>query len=122
MTRGQKGCRPIDTPVVECTGATKRFNTAVAVDRVSFALKPGEILSILGPSGCGKTTMLRLIAGFEALDEGEVRVQGRLVSSPIDHEPPERRNVGMVFQDYALFPHLDVAQNIVFGLTSGPTS
>ena len=106
----------MSSPVVECVGATKRYGEVLAVDRVGLTLEPGEILSILGPSACGKTTMLRLIAGFELLDEGEVRIQGRLVSTPQNHIPPERRNVGMVFQEYALFPHLTVAQNISFGL------
>ncbi len=103
-------------PLVECVGVTKRFDGVAVVDRVSLALEPGEILSILGPSGCGKTTTLRLIAGFERADEGEVRIQGRLVSAVGTQVPPERRNVGMVIQEYALFPHLRVAQNIVFGL------
>ena len=106
--------------VVECVGASKRFDSVLAVDRVSFALQPGEILSILGPSGCGKTTLLRLVAGFEALDDGEVRIQGGLVSTRSAHVPPERRNVGMVIQEYALFPHLTVAQNISFGLSKLP--
>ena len=104
-------------PVVECVGASKRFDTVVAVDSVSFTLQQGEILSILGPSGCGKTTTLRLIAGFESLDEGEIRIQDGLISTPKVHVPPERRNVGMVFQDYSLFPHRTVSQNIMFGLT-----
>ena len=105
------------TPVVECIGATKRFDGVSAVDRVNFALEPGEILSILGPSGGGKTTLLRLIAGFETLDEGEIRIRGRLVATPDMDVPPERRAVGMVFQEYTLFPHLTVAQNILFGLS-----
>ena len=103
-------------PVVQCVDATKRFGEVVAIDRVSFVLAPGEILSVLGPSGCGKTTLLRAIAGFETLEHGEIRIQDRLVSSPAVHVPPERRQVGMVFQDYSLFPHLTVAQNVRFGL------
>ena len=86
------------------------------VDRVSFILRQGEILSILGPSGCGKTTMLRLLAGFESPDEGEISIQGRTVSGSSVHAPPNHRNVGMVFQEYALFPHKTVAENITFGL------
>jgi iron(III) transport system ATP-binding protein len=77
---------------------------------------PGNLLALLGPSGCGKTTTLRLIAGLEALDAGSVEIAGRVVAGPGRHEPPERRRVGMVFQDYALFPHLTVARNIGFGL------
>lgn len=107
-------------PVIECIEATKRFGDTLAVDRVSFSLDPGEILSILGPSGCGKTTMLRLIAGFEGLDGGEIRIQGRRVSTPRANVSPEGRNVGMVFQEYSLFPHLNVAQNVLFGLSGLP--
>ena len=103
-------------PVVECRGLTKRYGDVRAVDGVSFALRPGEVVSILGPSGCGKTTMLRLIAGFEVPDDGEVSLQGETVSSRRLHVPPDRRNVGMVFQEYALFPHKSVAGNVSFGL------
>jgi iron(III) transport system ATP-binding protein len=102
--------------VVQIADATKRFGSTTAVDHVSFELEPGEKLAVLGASGCGKTTLLRLIAGFEAPDEGEVRVAGKLVSGGGALVPPEDRNVGMVFQEYALFPHLSVAQNISFGL------
>ncbi|MCI0438839.1 MAG: ABC transporter ATP-binding protein, partial [Chloroflexi bacterium] len=104
------------SPQVQCEGVTKRFGDVLAVDGVSFALEQGRILSILGPSGCGKTTLLRLIAGFESVDAGEIRIRGSLASSPTSHAPPERRNVGMVFQEYALFPHMTVAQNVAFGL------
>ena len=103
-------------PVVLCDGVTKRYIDVVAVDDIGFALEPGEILSILGPSGCGKTTLLRLIAGFEIADAGEIRIGGRLVSSPSNMVTPDKRNVGMVFQEYALFPHMTVAQNVAFGL------
>ena len=106
----------MNAPVVECVDATKRFDSVAAVDGVSFTLAPGELLSILGPSGCGKTTLLRLIAGFDSLDRGEIKIQGWQVSTTHGQAPPESRNVGMVFQDYALFPHLTVAQNISFGL------
>lgn len=106
----------MNEPLVHCTRISKRFSGVVAADDVSFSLQPGEILSILGPSGCGKTTLLRLIAGFETVDSGEITIQGRLVSAESIHEPPDRRNVGMVFQEYALFPHMTVAQNISFGL------
>ena len=103
-------------PLIKCRGVTKRFGDVVALDDVSLRLMPGEILSILGASGCGKTTLLRIIAGFEAVDDGELYLQSNLVSGAGHHQPPERRNIGMVFQEYALFPHMTVAQNIEFGL------
>ena len=102
--------------VIQTRGLTKHFGDTLAVDNVGFDLEPGEILSILGPSGCGKTTLLRLIAGFEVPGAGEISVQGRLVSDPSVHVPPEHRRVGMVFQEYALFPHMTVGQNVAFGL------
>ena len=83
---------------------------------LSFALEPGQIGCLLGPSGCGKSTVLRAIAGFEKISRGEIRIERRIVSSPVVHVPPQHRGVGMVFQDYALFPHLNVADNIRFGL------
>ena len=104
-------------PLLECRGVTKRFGDVVAVDGVDLQLMPGEVLSILGASGCGKTTLLRLIAGFEALDDGQIsHSAGTSLSDARQHLPPERRNIGMVFQEYALFPHLTVAQNVAFGL------
>lgn len=87
------------------------------VQEVSFELQTGQIGCLLGPSGCGKTTLLRAIAGFEKASGGEVLLRGRVVSQEKQHTPPEKRNVAVVFQDYALFPHLTVAQNIGFGLT-----
>ena len=83
---------------------------------LSFQLEHGRIGCLLGPSGCGKTTVLRCIAGFEPIADGEIRVDGKVVSSAHIHVPPERRRIGMVFQDYALFPHLKVGENIAFGL------
>lgn len=103
-------------PVVKCVEITKTYNDIVAVNRVSFMLYPGEILSVLGPSGCGKTTLLRMLAGFENLDHGKLFIQNELVGSNTKHLPPERRQLGMVFQEYSLFPHLTVRQNIGFGL------
>lgn len=90
-----------------------------AVNRVSFTLAAGELLGLLGPSGCGKTTLLRLIAGFEPLQQGRVVVAGQEIASATHSTPPEQRSIGMVFQDFALFPHLTLAQNVGFGL-QGP--
>ena len=92
------------------------FGDQVVVRGVSFALDRGAIGCLLGPSGCGKTTVLRCIAGFETVQHGAIRLDGRTVSAPGRLVPPEARRIGMVFQDYALFPHLTVADNIGFGL------
>jgi iron(III) transport system ATP-binding protein len=96
-------------------GVSKRFGEVVAVDAADFCVERGEFVALLGPSGCGKTTLLRLIAGFERPDAGTVAIGGRHVAGGT-WVPPERRHVGMVFQDYALFPHLTVAENLAFGL------
>ena len=90
----------------------KRFGTNVVVERASFTIEEGELFTLLGPSGCGKTTLLRLIAGFYAPDAGEVRFDDRVVNTV----PPHERGIGMVFQNYALWPHMTVAQNIAYGL------
>lgn len=91
-----------------------------AVQDVSFGLQQGEILALVGPSGCGKTTTLRLIAGLERPDAGEIFIAGRMVAGSGGFVPPEQRGVGMVFQDHALFPHLTVRENIAFGLRGTP--
>ena len=111
---------PDDNPVVlELTDVTCSYDTgSPAVERISFLARKGDIICLLGPSGCGKTTTLRAIAGFEPVASGEIRVNGNVVSTTGRHVPPERRRVGMVFQDYALFPHLTVRDNVGFGLTS----
>ena len=103
-------------PVVECVGVSKRFGATQAVNDVSLALEAGRVLALVGPSGCGKTTLLRLIAGFETPDAGSISVEGRLVAASGAWLPPEQRHVGMVFQDYALFPHMTVEENVGFGL------
>jgi iron(III) transport system ATP-binding protein len=102
--------------MVHLRGLTKRFGAITAVSEAELCVDRGEFLALLGPSGCGKTTLLRLIAGFERPDAGEVWVEGRLVAGAGTWTTPERRRVGFVFQDYALFPHLTVAENVGFGL------
>lgn len=104
--------------VVEVRDLTKSYQDPAhpAVDDLSLTIERGETVALLGPSGCGKTTLLRLIAGFEAPDAGTVRVEDRIVSGPNVFTAPEQRRIGFVFQDYALFPHLDVIGNVAFGL------
>ena len=105
------------TPLVlEITGLVKRYKGVAVVDGIDLALRQNEILSILGPSGCGKTTTLRLIAGFEEPDVGTVEIGGQMMSRPGRCQPPEKRRVGMVFQDGVLFPHMSVGDNIGFGV------
>ncbi len=101
---------------LELAGLTKRYSAVPVVKDISLAIDKGQLVCLLGPSGCGKTTTLRLIAGFLEPDDGEIRVGGRRVSSPQASEPPERRNMSMIFQSYALWPHLTVFENIVYGL------
>jgi iron(III) transport system ATP-binding protein len=97
-------------------GVSKRFGAVQAVSDAQLCVERGELVSLLGPSGCGKTTLLRLVAGFEQPDEGEVRLGDRIVAGPSTWVSPERRRVGLVFQDYALFSHLTVSENIGFGI------
>ncbi len=109
----------VDTPrpVLEFHRVTCAYEpNRPAVRDISFSVQEGEILCLLGPSGCGKTTVLRAIAGFEPVRSGEILLSGQVVSSPSETVPTEERRVGMVFQEYALFPHLRVADNIAFGL------
>lgn len=101
---------------VRCDALSKRFGNINAVDRVTLSLEQGHILALLGPSGCGKTTTLRLLAGLETPDGGRIEIGGQTVFAPAINVAPEARGVGMVFQDLALFPHLNVQQNIAFGL------
>ncbi|MCK6405983.1 MAG: ABC transporter ATP-binding protein [Rhodocyclaceae bacterium] len=103
---------------LELAGIQQRYGTHVVVDDVSFAIETGSIACLLGPSGCGKTTLLRCIAGFEPVVAGAIHLEGETVSRAGFTRAPERRRIGMVFQDYALFPHLTVAGNIAFGLTA----
>jgi ABC-type Fe3+/spermidine/putrescine transport system ATPase subunit len=97
---------------IAVSGLTKRFGQNIVVNRVDFTIEEGELFTLLGPSGCGKTTLLRLIAGFYAPDEGEIRFNDRIVNDV----PPDARGIGMVFQNYALWPHMTVAENIGYGL------
>lgn len=108
----------VDKKVV-CQGLYKSFAGKMVVRNVHFQVAAGEILALVGPSGCGKTTTLRTIAGFETLDRGRIEIASQLVADEGWHLPPEKRRVGMVFQDYAIFPHLTVAQNVAFGLGRG---
>lgn len=104
--------------ILRLSEVSKHFRSSplLAVDNISFSLREGEILGLLGPSGCGKTTLLRMIAGFEKPSQGVIELGGRIVADEKTFIPPEKRNTGMVFQDYALFPHLTIAENIAFGL------
>ena len=99
-------------PHLELKNLTQRFGSQTALDGLNLSIEKGELISLLGPSGCGKTTTIRLIAGFLEPSRGSVWIDGRDVT-PF---PPEQRNIGVVFQSYALFPHLNVFQNVAFGL------
>jgi len=107
-------------PVLELDGFAKRYGSQDVIGDLSIAVRDGEILTLLGPSGCGKTTTLRLIAGLEAPNDGQVRLQGEIVSGDGQFVPPEDRDVGVVFQDFALFPHLTARENVAFGLQDRP--
>jgi len=109
----------MNPPAVICKNLNKSFGSLAVVKDVSFTVAPGSILALLGSSGCGKTTVLRLIAGFEQLDHGTIEIEGQLVTGDNVNIAPEKRRAGMVFQEYAIFPHLSLAQNIGFGLSGG---
>jgi putrescine transport system ATP-binding protein len=104
--------RPQDTPLLRLEGLAKKFGGVRAVDGVSLDIRAGEFFALLGPSGCGKTTLLRMLAGFETPDEGRILLNGRDIAQVLPHERP----VNMMFQSYALFPHLNVRDNVAFGL------
>ncbi|WP_299782936.1 ABC transporter ATP-binding protein [uncultured Roseobacter sp.] len=101
---------------LEIRNLRRVFDGRAVVDNVSIAIQPGQVTCLLGPSGCGKSTTLRMIAGVEMQDSGEIYVDGQLVCDTIFRLPPERREIGLMFQDFALFPHLSVADNVAFGL------
>lgn len=106
-----------DTPRLEVQALRRAFGGAPVVDDVSLRVAAGQVTCLLGPSGCGKSTTLRMIAGVEQPDAGIIRIDGRAVCGEGPTLPPEARSVGLMFQDFALFPHLTVAQNVAFGLT-----
>jgi iron(III) transport system ATP-binding protein len=99
---------------------TKRYAGVVSVDAIDLTVRHGEFVCLLGPSGCGKTTTLRMIAGLLEPDGGEIRVDGKVLSSPRSVVPPERRNMSMIFQSYAIWPHMTVRQNVAYGLKLKP--
>ncbi len=102
---------------LELTEVNCRFDGRLVVKDVSLSLRAGQVTCLLGPSGCGKSTTLRMIAGIEKLESGAIRIDGRVMSSADVHVPPEEREVGLMFQDFALFPHLSVTQNVAFSLS-----
>ena len=106
------------TPLLRVKDIHKRFSPqgAPVLDGVSFDAEEGELFALVGPSGCGKTTALRCVAGFERVDAGTIELRGKALAAPRVHAPPEQRGIGFVFQDYALFPHLTVLDNVRFGL------
>ena len=103
-------------PAVRLEGVSKRFGATVALDRLSLSVVRGECVGVLGPSGCGKSTLLRIVAGLERVDAGVVELEGTRTDDPKRRVPPEDRNVGLVFQEQALWPHMDVADNLNFVL------
>jgi len=103
-------------PALTLSGVGRQFGTVRALDHISLDVLPGEIICLVGHSGCGKTSLLRIIAGIDAPDEGKLTMGGRTLVGPLVFVEPEKRNIGVVFQDYALFPHLTVRENVLFGL------
>jgi iron(III) transport system ATP-binding protein len=106
--------------LLEFHNVSKRFGAVEAVSDATFRLEPGEIACLLGPSGCGKTTLLRIAAGIEAPDRGRLLFDGQEMAGPDRFVPPEKRNIGLMFQDFALFPHLSIIDNVAFGLKDLP--
>ena len=107
------------TPRLEIRNLRRSYGGRAVVDDVSLRIMPGQVTCLLGPSGCGKSTTLRMIAGVEMQDAGSIHVDGKLICDTVFRVPPERREIGLMFQDFALFPHLSVADNVGFGLRSG---
>lgn len=121
MTLQTTATYPPDAPAprLEIRNLMRRYNGRAVVDDVSLSIQPGQVTCLLGPSGCGKSTTLRIIAGVERQEQGEILLDGEVISGPGRNLPPERRGIGLMFQDFALFPHLSVADNVAFGLRSG---
>ncbi|MCB4768494.1 ABC transporter ATP-binding protein [Ancylobacter sp. Lp-2] len=107
---------PLSHAGLELRGICRRFGAVTALDDISLAVAPGEVVCLVGQSGCGKSSLLRVIAGIDPPDAGRVLLDGREIAGPDGHVEPEARNIGFMFQDYALFPHLNVIDNILFGL------
>ena len=105
-----------DVPKLELRHLTRQFDERSVVSDVSFSVAAGEVTCLLGPSGCGKSTTLHMIAGIEQPDDGEILVDGHVISDRHKRVPPEERHIGFMFQDFALFPHLTVIQNVAYGL------
>src|ERR1700686_4286298 len=112
LAKSEPDAEAADIPLLRIEGVGKSFGNFRAVDRLSLDIRAGEFFALLGPSGCGKTTLLRMLAGFETPDEGRILLDGKDIAKV----PPHQRPVNMMFQNYALFPHLDVRDNIAFGL------
>ena len=110
---------PQSSPRLFVDTLSRSFSGRKVVDGISLSVAAGQVTCLLGPSGCGKSTTLRMIAGVEHADEGRIVIDGLEVANGPRHLPPEKRSVGLMFQDFALFPHLTVADNVAFGLT-GP--
>jgi iron(III) transport system ATP-binding protein len=108
-------------PRLEVRNITRAFGGRAVVRDVSLTVMPGQVTCLLGPSGCGKSTTLRIIAGVDRPDTGEIRIDGKVISNPAIFVPPEKRGTGLMFQDFALFPHLSVFDNVAFGLTGSRT-
>ncbi len=106
----------LNTPRLEIRNLTRVYDGRVVVDDVSLSIQPGQVTCLLGPSGCGKSTTLRMIAGVDMQDSGQIYVDGALICDTVFRIPPERRQIGLMFQDFALFPHLSVFENVAFGL------
>ncbi len=108
---------PATVPRLKIENLSRRYDGRLVVDDISLAVMPGQVTCLLGPSGCGKSTTLRMIAGVETQDSGKILVDGRVICDGTSRVPPEERKIGLMFQDFALFPHLTVAGNVGFGLT-----